>query len=99
MNLMSVVSQPSVSAHVSASVSLPKEIHEGHCLNEDSLEGRHLHEERRREIHAIDTSVLRLLFGHCLDGRGGDSCEESSAVDNLRSFDDLPMRCLLAMLD
>jgi len=67
-------------------------------LHEDRLEGRHLHQEWRRQVQAIDATIFRLLGRDCLHGVGRDSGEEACAVDDLGALDDLPIRSLLAVV-
>mmetsp|Transcript_69327 Transcript_69327/g.96162 ORF Transcript_69327/g.96162 Transcript_69327/m.96162 type:complete len:366 (-) Transcript_69327:5-1102(-) len=71
-------------------------VHVGHGLVEDGLEGRHLHEEGRGEVHAVDALGLLLLRGQ-LDGLRRHGREEASTVDDLCVLHDLPVLWLLAV--
>merc|ERR1712217_574984 len=68
-------------------------------LHEDCLERRNLHEEWRRQVHAVEAAVLELSlsrrFHRCRRHRG----KETSRVHNLSTLNYLPISSLLAMLD
>mmetsp|Transcript_8347 Transcript_8347/g.26578 ORF Transcript_8347/g.26578 Transcript_8347/m.26578 type:complete len:419 (-) Transcript_8347:14-1270(-) len=75
-----------------------EEVHVRHPVEKAVLEGRHLHEEGRREVHAVDAAVLLLLHRSELDGLLRHRHEEAGAVDDLRLLHELPVLGLLAML-
>merc|ERR1719235_2635999 len=59
-NECNVLCVPSLSLSPGPGLGLisKQEIHVGKCLDKASLERGHLHEERRREIHAIEAALL-----------------------------------------
>mmetsp|Transcript_108904 Transcript_108904/g.303646 ORF Transcript_108904/g.303646 Transcript_108904/m.303646 type:complete len:463 (-) Transcript_108904:3-1391(-) len=75
-----------------------EEVHERHGVGEDLFERGDLHEEGRRQVHAINFAVLQLLFRGQFDGLGRHRDEEARAVHNVRRLHQLPVVGLLAMV-
>mmetsp|Transcript_12929 Transcript_12929/g.30664 ORF Transcript_12929/g.30664 Transcript_12929/m.30664 type:complete len:227 (-) Transcript_12929:234-914(-) len=64
-------------------------------LHQGRLERRHLHEERRREVQAIDLVVLAAELRHELHRLRGGGHEEAGAVHDLGVLNKLPVLRLL----